>query len=308
MARRFTHDDFLCKLNERNLNAKHIEILSIYKNANSKIRCRCTDCNYEWETLAKHLISQTKPSNCPNCNILRQRKSHDDFLKEFVKSNKNNQYINILSKYETINSRVHCQCKKCNHEWYPIAKTLLNGNGCPKCGGTLKKTHETFIKELYNINVNIVVLNKYINDRTKVKCLCKRCNCIWEAVPNHLLRYRGCPRCNSSKGETRIRNILLMNNIKFKEQFKFKGCKDIYPLPFDFAIYNNDNELRFVIEYQGEQHYVLSGFNNAEEIFERYKRHDKIKKDYCKKNNIKLLEIPYYEFNNIENILKEHLS
>jgi prolyl-tRNA synthetase len=34
---------------------------------------------------------------------------------------------------------------------------------------------------------------------------------------------------------------------------------------------------------------------------------DNIKKHYCLKNNIKLLEIPYWEFKNVENIIKEKL-
>lgn len=32
---------------------------------------------------------------------------------------------------------------------------------------------------------------------------------------------------------------------------------------------------------------------------------DNIKTEYCKDNNITLIRIPYWDFNNIENILKE---
>ena len=34
---------------------------------------------------------------------------------------------------------------------------------------------------------------------------------------------------------------------------------------------------------------------------------DNIKTEYCKNNNIKLLRIPYYDFNNIEKILEKIL-
>jgi len=37
------------------------------------------------------------------------------------------------------------------------------------------------------------------------------------------------------------------------------------------------------------------------------KYRDKKKNEYCKNNNIRLLRIPYYEFKNIENILKNLL-
>lgn len=37
-------------------------------------------------------------------------------------------------------------------------------------------------------------------------------------------------------------------------------------------------------------------------------RRDTIKNDYCKNNHINLLRIPYYEQNNIENIIINHLQ
>ena len=37
------------------------------------------------------------------------------------------------------------------------------------------------------------------------------------------------------------------------------------------------------------------------------KRHDKIKNEYCKNNNIELIRIPYYEKENIYNILTDKL-
>ena len=39
----------------------------------------------------------------------------------------------------------------------------------------------------------------------------------------------------------------------------------------------------------------------------KQQEHDKIKDNYCKDKNINLLRIPYWEFNNIENILKDTL-
>ena len=38
------------------------------------------------------------------------------------------------------------------------------------------------------------------------------------------------------------------------------------------------------------------------------KEHDKRKRNYAKDNNIKLLEIWYWDFNNIENILIKELN
>lgn len=50
-----------------------------------------------------------------------------------------------------------------------------------------------------------------------------------------------------------------------------------------------------MIEYQGEQHYKSEEYFGGEEKFLQVKEYDKRKKDYCKKNNIFLIEIPYWE-------------
>ena len=38
-----------------------------------------------------------------------------------------------------------------------------------------------------------------------------------------------------------------------------------------------------------------------------FQKKDKIKNEFCKKNKIKLIRIPFYEFNKIEEILEELL-
>ena len=45
----------------------------------------------------------------------------------------------------------------------------------------------------------------------------------------------------------------------------------------------------------------------GKEQFDLTKRRDEIKNKYCQENNIKLLRIPYWEFDNIENILEREL-
>ncbi len=85
----------------------------------------------------------------------------------------------------------------------------------------------------------------------------------------------------------------LDNNIEYEFQKRFENCKDKRILPFDFYL----PRFNTVIEVQGEQHYHPVPFKNentAKNNFIKTKEHDKIKKEYCKNNNIELLEIPYY--------------
>src|SRR5690606_27301002 len=97
------------------------------------------------------------------------------------------------------------------------------------------------------------------------------------------------------------------HNIDFKEQVEFDDCRTKRPLPFDFGIYNN-NELLMLIEYQGVQHYEPREYFGGEKEFKVRQQNDNIKREYCRKNKIPLLEIPYYEFNNISSILDEQLK
>ena len=98
--------------------------------------------------------------------------------------------------------------------------------------------------------------------------------------------------------------ILNKYNVDFKSQYKFNDCKSKRELPFDFYITN----LNIVIEYDGIQHYRIIKYFNGLDGFITTKIHDVIKTKYCKDNNIKLIRIPYWEFDNIENILIKELN
>ena len=98
-------------------------------------------------------------------------------------------------------------------------------------------------------------------------------------------------------------------NVEYIAQYTYLNCKDKRALPFDFYI----PSLNICIEYDGEYHYKPIKFKNQseEETKNNFKirvEHDNIKTQYCLDNNIKLIRIPYWEFDNIENILKQELN
>jgi hypothetical protein len=124
--------------------------------------------------------------------------------------------------------------------------------------------------------------------------------------PTNFLKGRRCPVCNESKGEKIIRKLLEDNNINFLPQYnKFNDLTSDLgnPLRFDFAVFidNNKTQLKCLIEYDGEFHFEKQYDNDG---FEMIKLHDGRKNAYCIKNGIWLIRIPYWEFNNIESILK----
>lgn len=119
-----------------------------------------------------------------------------------------------------------------------------------------------------------------------------------------------CPECQNSNGEYSISNYLVKNNINYEN-------KKIYPnliginnglLSYDFYL----PDYNVLIEYQGEQHerpvdFDGKGKKYIERQFKKQQEHDRRKRQYAKDNGIKLLEIWYYDFENIEKILESIL-
>ncbi len=115
-----------------------------------------------------------------------------------------------------------------------------------------------------------------------------------------------------SKGEKAIERWLIDNNVGYVSEKWFDDCRGVKrPLPFDFWIPSKN----ILIEFQGRQHYEQVNFTRSKlseqemvDNFESTKRNDVIKKQYCVDNNIILLEIPYTELKNIDEILIKKLG
>lgn len=107
--------------------------------------------------------------------------------------------------------------------------------------------------------------------------------------------------CIKSKGENKIEDFLIRNNIPYNKEYIFKKCRDVKPLRFDFYL----PLLKCVIEYHGEQHYnVVDIWGGKKELKQRQRR-DSIKKKFCKNSNVAMIEIPYWEYESIDKILSE---
>lgn len=99
----------------------------------------------------------------------------------------------------------------------------------------------------------------------------------------------------ASKGEKKIHDILKSAGFDFIEEYSFAdllGMRGI-PLRFDFAVFDDDGCLLCLIEYQGKQHYQPVEVFGGRDRFNRQKRYDARKIDYCRKRNIRLVIIPF---------------
>ena len=114
--------------------------------------------------------------------------------------------------------------------------------------------------------------------------------------------------CLFSKGEHKISLLLNEMNISYKKEYIFSDYKNAR---FDFALFK-DNKLYCLIEYDGPQHFAdkISGRWNNQDRYENITHPKDIEKNkYCKENNIPLLRIPYYQYDNLnKNFLEKEIK
>jgi hypothetical protein len=108
-----------------------------------------------------------------------------------------------------------------------------------------------------------------------------------------------------SYGEKEIETVLKELGIQYKTQWRFPTCRNKYPLPFDFVVWSNRTIK--AIEYQGKQHYRQT-FKMSYWEFRDAQKRDDIKRAFCEERNIPLLEIPYWERTNIEQLVREFVK
>ena len=247
----------------------------------------------------------TKGRGCPYCSG-RVRKTQEEYEADLAEKKPT---IRVVGKYVNLKTKIEHECLVCGYHWDVLPDNMLHmPNGCPKCGKRAPLTRDEVIRRVAEIDDSIEVIGEYVGYNAKMAFRCKKCDKVWLAKPNNIFFGKGCPRCKSSKGEKEISRVLDELHIDYGTQFKFQDCKDEHPLPFDFYI----PEKNICIEYDGRQHFEPCTFGGitkerAIENFELAKEHDKIKDEYCQANNITLIRIPYWEYENIEQILSLHL-
>lgn len=228
----------------------------------------------------------------------------------------------LLNKEDYINSttkNLKILCGKCNKIFITDRKSYLknakrNANYlCPSCNKKMIRKRMLRNKDDVEKYINAINNNKLLNKEdykgNDVANLNIQCGFCGETFTTSLVSYQAgktmCRKCSSkiSYGELAIREVLDLYHINYKDEHLFDDCRDKKPLPFDFYL----PDYNLCIEYQGEQHYKAVEFFGGEESLKIRQLHDQIKRDYCNLNNIVLIEIPYWEYKNIQQLLIEKL-
>lgn len=302
-----------CKLND-----KPFKLISgEYVDIKSKLKWECLKENCGEIFISSCDVIYHNNNGCPYCAGQKVGLSNCLAAKNPELAKEWHPFLNDnLTPYDvTANSpkEIWWQCRNNpKHEWKAIISNRNSRNsGCPNCchnpkpskGYNLLICNPTLCEE-WDYDKNKRTPDNYSpNAVEKVWWKCNECNNSWLAAPHKRNNGRGCPSCSESKGEKKISKWFSDNKIFFNSQFIFNDCRGIKkPLRFDFAVFKDaeKTKLWFLIEYDGKFHYEPI-INNKK--LKRQQRNDQRKDDYCNNNNIKLLRIPYWDFDNIEEIL-----
>jgi hypothetical protein len=99
----------------------------------------------------------------------------------------------------------------------------------------------------------------------------------------------------ASRGEIKIEEILTAAGLRFEEEYSFPDliATSGKPLRFDFCVFDDNDEIDFLIEYQGIQHYQpKSKFGGIQGLYKQ-QYFDMLKREYCKEHGYTLVIIPY---------------
>ncbi|WP_148552154.1 hypothetical protein [Paraclostridium bifermentans] len=277
-----------------------------YDTTDSKITLLHTKCGREYKVRAADAIQGIGCAKCSNKLPL----GYEDIIQR-VRDMHGDEYT-ILSDSIDTKGNIEVIHNTCGHVWSPLVNNFIYGTRCPMCFGNIKKTTEEIKEEIYNlVKDEYEVLSEYHGGSTNITIKHSTCGYIWDITPASFIRQgTRCPRCSlNSKGEQRIFEHLISKNINFVWQDRSQTeCRNNKILPFDFGIYDSKNNLKFMIEFQGIQHYEVIEHFGGVNGFENRKLNDLIKKKYCEANNIPLVEISYLDYDNILSILDDELS
>ena len=292
-----------------------------YKNNKIKMRCFCP--KHPDKEIWLRLNDIISGHSCPYCSIESRSEKRKIPFSEVKKCFENMGYL-LLSKesdYKNSCSKLLFVCPL--HPDIIQEKTygsIRGGHGCKLCADyqngvnqrlDFEIVQKSFLERGYTL---LSTKEQYINSSTKLQYICpKHPNEIQEISWTNFRSGHGCRYCGSqnSQGENYIANFLKQNNIIFERQKRFpdlRNPKTGYMLYYDFYL----PDYNLFIEYQGGYHDGKVHERNPKkqtiEQLEDLQNRDAIKKQYALDHNINFLEIWYWDFKNIEQILRKELG
>lgn len=183
-----------------------------------------------------------------------KKKTQEEFVKEVYNLVK--EEYTVLGDYKNTNTKIKFRHNTCNNEYYATPNKFLQGRRCPYCKGkriteTNSKTQDQFIKEVYDlVGDEYSVLEKYTNNKIKIKMKHNKCGFEYYVKPNYFLGGTRCPKCAKKlRYDTKLFNDKVYElvgneysiledytNSKTKIKFRHNICNnEYYVAPYKFV-------------------------------------------------------------------------
>ena len=295
----------------------------VYVNSRTKVCLIHPDFGDFWQSPRSALEGRRhiKESNIKKAKYNKTNLTTEEFInKSKIIHNNYYEYNQSEINFRKIVDKVPIVCPK-HGVFYQEVRSHMSGSACFRCGTEKQVSTRTFDTEkfiklsqekhgfIYDYSKSV-----YVNAKTDIEIICPIHGSFFQEPFRHYSEGYKCPCCpmDKSKIEKEIIKYFYKNNINFKSQKTYKECINIHMLRFDFYLMDFD----FLIEYDGEQHFLPHSFNKIKNIsvdvcnnnLESIIKKDNIKNTYCINNKITLLRIHYKDQNNIEEILNNFIN
>jgi hypothetical protein len=292
------------------------QLVGEYIRADIKINVKCLSCGKIFGTIFNNYKLPNCTHLCKKCasllNSSKRVPEQDEMMKRFFDRGfiviDRNQIRGMTNKVDLVDEDGYKYC---------LSMATIKGTA-RRVDSNNSRFGNNNPFTLYNMNlwaekegkeVDILSISKNKTNRLQVEIFCRRCGnkrtLNWSSINSN---GNGCSYCSITKGERRIKYFLEQNNIDFTFQKKYDDCKDKYVLRFDFHLWDYNT----IIEYDGEGHFEPRDFKGkgeewAIDQFHQTQKRDAIKTKYCEDNGIPILRIPYWQKEEIPEILTSYL-
>lgn len=210
-----TKEMFIEQANEVH-NDKYDYSLFEYKGTHKKGIIICLYHNRFLQTPHNHLAG----SGCPKCNGTI-KKTKEMFIKQANEVH-NDRYYYFLFEYINMKTKGIVICSK-HKEFLQTPANHLAGHGCPKCGGTFRKTTKEFINQankVHNFKYNYSLF-KYTNANSKSTIICPEHGKFLQNANNHI-RGNECPKCDTGISKS---SQLWLDELNIPQEHREKTIK-----------------------------------------------------------------------------------
>ena len=279
------------------INGSKTEVLSKeWINANTKIKLKCEKCGRIFECRWYHIYGNKK-FICNKCSMSNPyNKKNIDETKKLCQKHKYTLLENTYISRHKFDIKDKEEYKYSNCSVYSLDNRKNKFNRF-----SFKNTYQIENMKLYIQKNQLGVF--FANENQKnfladeyADFICCECGELYKSTWSQILgrgtstpRIR-CEKCSKNKSnlEYIVEEYLKEKNIKYTNQKRFKWCRNIRELPFDFYL----DDYNTVIEVNGTQHYYENKM--FQQTLEEQQKIDNYKKECCIKNNVKYVSIPFW--------------